>query len=73
MLTRSSMIGLLAALSLSVLGSAKDFDIGDLSVREVGARNTLVSRQHGSTRPLYLPFTQIMINKKNRPSSAEHN
>ena len=43
------MVRLLAALPVSVLGAAVaardagDFDVNDLTLREVGARNTMVS------------------------------
>lgn len=43
------MMRLLAALPVSVLGAAVagrdggDFDVNDLTLREVGARNTMVS------------------------------
>lgn len=49
MISTVSMMRLLAALPVSVLGAAVagrdggDFDVNDLTLREVGARNTMVS------------------------------
>ena len=49
MISTLSMVRLLAALPVSVLGAAVaardagDFDVNDLTLREVGARNTMVS------------------------------
>lgn len=49
MVSTVALMRLLAALPVSVLSAAvaardgKDFDLNDLTLREVGARNTLVS------------------------------